>query len=43
MRWATHAQLTLGNLAHNRISFAVPSIAIKGNSFVIHFGELMSY
>jgi len=39
LRRATHAQLTLGDLAQSRLCFAVPSITIKGNSFVVHLSE----
>jgi hypothetical protein len=40
LRCTAHQLLTLGDLANNRMHFAVPSIAIEGNQFVIHFGEL---
>jgi hypothetical protein len=39
LRWATHAQLTLGDLAQSRLHFAVPSSTIEGNLFVVHLSE----
>jgi hypothetical protein len=30
---------TIGNLAYNRMNYAIPALAIEGNHFVIHVGE----
>lgn len=40
LRRTAHRLLTLGDLATNRMHFAVPDIAIEGNQFVVHFGTL---
>jgi len=39
LRCAAHSNLTIGNLAANRVRFAVPTVAIEGNCFIIHLGE----
>lgn len=39
LRRTVHDQMTIGDLAQSRGRFAVPSMAIEGNRFVIHFGE----
>jgi hypothetical protein len=39
LRPSAHGQLALHNLSQNRIYFALPSLAIEGNSLVLHFGE----
>jgi hypothetical protein len=35
-----HTNLTIGDLTANRVHFAVPTVAIEANYFIIHFGEI---
>lgn len=43
LRRAVHATLTIGDLVANRMHYAVPTVAIEGNHFVVHLGETLSY